>query len=119
MWRAEKGGSADFAAVEQFAHNQPGFDGFADTDVIGDQQPDYRLTQGHQQRYQLVGARFDGDIAERSERAGAVAHFKQQGIAQQHGGIVTAGQGRVWQRKGCRGDRFEFEPGYEGHDIFV
>jgi hypothetical protein len=37
--RAQHGHALDFAAVEQLACNQCAFDGLADTDVVGDQQP--------------------------------------------------------------------------------
>ena len=39
MRRAQDGEAVDLAAVDQLAQDQPGLDGLADADIVGDQQP--------------------------------------------------------------------------------
>ena len=62
--RAEDGGAEDLTAVEELTGDQAGLDRLADSDVIGDQEADRRLTKGHEQRDELVGPRLDGDAGE-------------------------------------------------------
>lgn len=81
VWGAEHGEALDLAAIDQLAHDQPGLDGLADTYVVGDQQADHWLAKGHQQRHQLVGTGFEGEIADGAERASPGAQLEQQGIA--------------------------------------
>jgi len=46
---------------QQFDCDEGRLDGLADADVIGDQQADGILPQGHQKGHELVGARLNGD----------------------------------------------------------
>lgn len=46
--RAEDGQAGDFAAIHEFACNQTGFNGLADTHVVGDQQTHRGQAQRHQ-----------------------------------------------------------------------
>ena len=62
--RAEHGQASRLAAVEQLAGDQAGFDGLADADVVGDQEPNRVELQRHQQRDELVGAGLDGELGE-------------------------------------------------------
>ena len=64
MWRAENGQPGNFAAVQQFTDDQAGLNGFAHPHVIGNQKTYGGQAQGHQQRDQLVAARFHGNVAE-------------------------------------------------------
>ena len=61
--RAQHGQPLGVALGEQLGGDQPGLDGLADADVVGDQQPHGVLAQRHHQRDELVGARLDGDAA--------------------------------------------------------
>jgi hypothetical protein len=88
--RAQHGHALDFAAVEHFARNQRAFDGLADADVVGNQQADRGLLQGHQQRHQLVGARLDCDVAEAAKGSGSAAQLELQRIQQQLAGRMVA-----------------------------
>jgi hypothetical protein len=110
VWRTQYGALRNLPTVEKLAKNESCFDGFADTDIIGDQQPHHRQTQCHQQWNDLVGAWFHGDVAEGTERTRAVAKFEVNGVAQEGGGLMAAVELRVGKRK-CRrlnGGEFEF-----------
>ena len=86
MRRADDGEALDLAAIEQLADDQAGFNGLADADVVGDQEPDRLLAERHEQRHQLVGTWLDAEIGERAERAGAGAQLEAHGIAQEQPG---------------------------------
>ena len=55
--------------------------------------------------YQLVGARLNGDVAERAEWPTASAQLQAQGIAQEQGGGMVASLVRVGPGKGGRLNR--------------
>ncbi|MDT4830407.1 hypothetical protein FQZ97_638700 [compost metagenome] len=118
VWRAEDGQAGDFATVHQFAGDQAGFDGLADTHVIGNQQAHRGQAQGHQQRHKLVAARLDSDVAEGAKRAGAGAQGQAQGIAQQQRGGVVAGACGIGPVEGGRFDGMQFQLG-DQRDAFV
>ncbi|MNF71527.1 hypothetical protein D3C84_534780 [compost metagenome] len=80
--RAEDGQAGDFATIHQFAGDQAGLDGLADTHVVGNQQAHGGQAQRHQQRHELVAARLHGNVAEGAERAGSGAQGQTQCIAQ-------------------------------------
>ena len=61
---AEDRETLDFLAVQQFFDNHQGFDGFADTNVVSNEQSDWILTQGHEQWDKLIGSGLDSDVAE-------------------------------------------------------
>jgi len=88
MRRAEDCEAVGLAAIDQLAQDQPRLDGLADTDIVGDQQPHDGQPQGHQQRYQLVGARLECHASGRPERAGAAPERQSQGLGQQPGTIL-------------------------------
>ena len=50
MGRAEYREAIDFGPVEKFAGDEDCFDGFADTDIVGDEQADWIEFQGEHQR---------------------------------------------------------------------
>lgn len=77
--RAKDGEARHFPTIHEFTHNQPGFNGFADTYVIGDQQTGDLLTQRHHQGHQLVHAGFYGDIAK--ERKGPAPERRRISMA--------------------------------------
>ena len=62
--RAQHGQAGDLTSVHQLPRNQPGFDGLADANVIGNEQPNGGQAQGHQQGYELVATGLHGDVAE-------------------------------------------------------
>jgi len=59
---------ARFASVQQLACNQTGFNGFADANIISDQQTDGIEPEGQQQRYKLIRAWLDGDTSKGAKR---------------------------------------------------
>ena len=89
--RAQHRHALDFAPVEHFAGYQCAFNRFADTYVVGNQQPHGRELHGHEQRHQLVGAGLYGDVAKAAEGASAAAQLELQGIHEQLAGRVVAG----------------------------
>ena len=62
--RAENGKPCDLAPLEELLGDQGRFHRLADTDVVGDQEPDRLETQSHQQRHKLVRTRLDANLAE-------------------------------------------------------
>jgi hypothetical protein len=58
--------------------------GLADADIIRDQQPHRRLPQGHDQRDELIRARYDGDAAEGAKRPRAGAQAQTRRIEEGH-----------------------------------
>jgi hypothetical protein len=116
--RAEDGAAGDFATVEEFSNNEPGFDGFSNSDVVGDEETDDRQAQGHQEWDQLVGAGLNGDVAEGAERAGSIAEFQVDGIAQKDGGLVAAVARWIRQREDGRFGWGEFQIRQDESDVF-
>ena len=109
MRRADDGQPFDLAPVEQFAGNQPRFDGLADAHIIGNQQPDDVLAQGHEQRHELIRPRLDGQVAEAAERASPGAEPEPQGVAHEQTRGLGAGFRRVRAGKGGRFRRDRFQ----------
>lgn len=119
MRRAEDGQAGDFAAIHQFAGDQTGLDGLADTHVVGNQQAHGGQAQRHQQRHGLVAARLHGNIAEGAERAGSGAQGQTQGVAQQQcGGVVACTHG-VGPGKGGGLDGVQFQLGNQGNAFVI
>ena len=59
--------TVDFAAVKQFAEDEPGFDRLADANIVGDQQANDRKPQRHENRHQLVSPGLYSDARGRAE----------------------------------------------------
>ncbi len=59
------------AAINQLAEDQAGFNGLADADVVGDQQPHHVEAERHQQWHQLIGAWLETQPCGRAEGPGA------------------------------------------------
>ena len=116
---AEHGHALDFAAVHQFAHDERGFDGLADADVVANQQAHGGQAQRHQQRHQLVGPRLHGDVAEAAEGAGAGAQLQAQGVTQQQRRAVVAGLGWVGGVELGRVQRLKLQFGQQRDDVVV
>ena len=85
MRRADDGQTGDFATIAKFAGDERGLNGFADTDVVRDEEPHGVLPQRHQQRHKLIRTRLNGDTGEATKRAGGGAHAQTRGFAQQTG----------------------------------
>lgn len=58
MRRTQHREAVGLATVDQLAENESGFDGFADADIVRDQQPHYGQSESHQKRNELVGSRL-------------------------------------------------------------
>ena len=80
----------NLAAIQQLAGNQSGFDGFSDTHIIGNQNPDRILFQGDQQRNQLIRPGVHSQPAKGSKGSGAGAKPQAHRIAKQITGVVVA-----------------------------
>jgi len=94
MRRAQHGQPPREPAIEQLARNHRRLDGFADTDIVGDQQPYRRLPQRHDQGDELVRPGHHRNAAERAERPRAGAQAQARRIEQGHdAGRVAAGGG--------------------------
>ena len=109
MWRAQHGEALDIAAVDQFAGDERGLDGLSDTNIIRDQQAHRFLLQSHQERYELVSPRLDGDLAKASERTGAPAKRQHKRVAQEQRGVMAGLLARLRSGERGVGDRFDFE----------
>lgn len=90
MGWAEYGEPVDLSTVQQFAGDQACLDGFADPDVVGDQDAHRVELEGHYERDKLVGTGLHGDLGERAERTCAGAEAELDGISQKTGGTVVA-----------------------------
>ncbi|MNZ26331.1 hypothetical protein D3C78_435190 [compost metagenome] len=119
--RAKHGEALDLTPVEHFPGDQPGLDGLADTHVVGDQQADHLVLQGHQQRHQLIGTGLDVDPPQATEGTGAGAQLEQQGIAQQQRGTLGAalGLGGLRQREGGRLRRLALQQGMDDDHVLI
>ena len=99
--RADHSDRADLTAVEQLAGDQQRLHRLAEAHLIGDQQPRDALLERHQQRHQLVSARFQGQVAEAAEWPGTGAELEQQGIAHQQGRALRTALAGIWPGEGC------------------
>ena len=97
----------DFASVAELARNEGGFDGFANANVIGDEQADGVLAERHQERDKLVRPRSNTDAAEAAERTGGGADAEASGVTEQAGGAIVARALRVGGWEFGRGDRLD------------
>jgi hypothetical protein len=40
MWRAKNSAAGDFATIKKFSNNETGFNGFSDSDIVGNEEAD-------------------------------------------------------------------------------
>ena len=73
MRQAKDRESLDDPAFEQFADDQQGFNRFANANVIGHEQTNRLVPQGHDERNYLVGARTERQLRQTAEQASAIA----------------------------------------------
>lgn len=66
--RTDHGNALYLAPIEQFTGNESRFDGLADADIVGNQEPQGIELERHQQRHKLVSTRLDRDVAEAAEQ---------------------------------------------------
>jgi len=115
--RAEDAQAADDAPLQQLAGDDESLDGLADADIVGDEQADRALAQGHEQRHELVGTGAHGDASQRPqgrgrfpegeagrlpEKAGAcgvpdIAGFRERKLGRLHALSREPGAGQVGQ----------------------
>ncbi len=108
--RAEDGGGADLAAVEELAQDERRLNGLADADVVGDEEADGIEPQGHQEGYELVGPGLDSDGSEGAEGSGGGAEAEAYGVAQEPTRAVVAELGvGIGEGEGVGDDFFEGE----------
>ena len=114
MGWAEDGEGLDLAPVDQFAQDESGLDGFADADVIGDEEAGDGLAQRHQERDELVGARLEREVGGRAEGARAAAEGQAERVGQEGGAELQGGGGVGRQGEGGGADTVrDFEGGVE------
>ena len=104
MGRTQDAEPGDFAAIEHFARDQTGFDGFADAHVVRDEQPDRVQLQRHEERHELIRARLHGETAEGPKRAGTGAEAEAHRITQQTARNKVAEIVLSRRGEGCRSD---------------
>lgn len=117
--RAEDGAAGDFVAIKELADDESGLDGFADADIVGDEEPDDGEPEGHEERNELIGSRFDGDVSEGPERAGAVAQTEVDGVAEERCALMISWAGGIRRRKESGRRRFGFEIREDEGDIVI
>jgi hypothetical protein len=83
MWGTQHSKTLDVATVEQFACNEGGLNGLADTNVIGDEQAYWIELEGHKERYELIGPGLDGDLPKAAKRARAATKREQECVTQE------------------------------------
>ena len=117
--RADHRDRADLTAIEQLAGDQQGFHRFAQTHLIGDQQPRHLLLECHQQRHQLVGARLQGQVSQAAERSCPGAQLQQQGIAHQQRRTLRTALAGIRPGEGGRGHVVALQGQKQGGDLLV
>jgi hypothetical protein len=83
--RAKNREGFDLATVDEFAQDESGFDGFTDTNVIGDEKTWHLKTQRHEERDELIDARLERKLGGGTKRAGTATERETQGIREQSG----------------------------------
>ena len=107
---AEDGEAGGVALVEELPGDQPGLQGLADADVVGDEQADRVEAERHEQGDELVGPGLDGDAGEGAERARPGAEPETERVAQEGAGAVVAHEVRVGESEAGRRHRFKRRP---------
>ena len=79
----EDGEAANLSVVQQFAHDEGGFYGLADTHVVGDKETDGRHLEGHKQGNELVGPGFHCNVAETAEGTCRRAELEPECVPQE------------------------------------
>ena len=102
MGRTEHCKPAGLAASQKLGGNQARLNGFANTNVIGNQHSGLGLLECHQKRHKLIWAGLNGNATKRTERPGTAANTQSHSISQQGTGAVVAGVGGIWHRKRSR-----------------
>src|SRR5690606_38372204 len=95
--RTDHGKALYLTPIEQFTGNESRFDGLADADIVGNQEPQGIELERHQQRHKLVSARLDRDVAEAAERNGSSAQFQTERIAKEKRCSLRARLARIGQ----------------------
>ena len=108
--QADDGEAFDLAPLQKLPDDQQRLDGLADADVVGDEQTNRLLTQSHDERHHLVGARAERKLGQSAEWSGAVAERQTGRIVEQSGRadiaeIGCAWRGEAWHRPADRSRR--------------
>ena len=88
--QTDHGETLDGAAFEHFADDEQGLDGFADADIVRDEESHGVLAERHDERHDLVGAGAEGEFGEGAEGAGAVAEGEAGRVVDEAGGADVA-----------------------------
>ncbi|WP_239992166.1 hypothetical protein [Rhodopila globiformis] len=95
--------------IHQLAQDQANLDCLADVGIICDEQPWHWQAKGHQQRYELVGPRFECKLRGRSEGICAATQRRMQCIREQCGLRLNCCGGVGRQIKSGRLNRNDFK----------
>jgi hypothetical protein len=109
--RAENGEGIDLATVHEFTQDEASFDGFPDTDIIGDEDAWHWEAQGHQERDELIDARLERKLSGGAERPCTTAEGKAHGIRKQSCFRLHGDSGIRWKVEAGGLDRAVFQPG--------
>ena len=99
MRRTDDSQPFDLATVDKLPRDQAGLDGFADANIVGDEEPDGVQLERHEQWHQLISAWLDVEITETPKGPGAGPEFQAKRIPQEEGRFLRTRLIRVRQVK--------------------
>ena len=91
--RAQDGEALDLASIHQLTKNEARLDRLAYADVIGDEKPNGRQAQRHEQRHELVSPWLEAEASSCAKRAGSASHRQVQRVGQQPCAVLGRGIG--------------------------
>ena len=83
MRQANHGETCHLSAFHHLAQDEKGFHGLADADIVGYQQADSVLPQGHHQWHDLISTGAKRELGQSPERAGPVAESQAGGVVEE------------------------------------
>jgi hypothetical protein len=87
--RAKHREALNVATIEKLARYERSFDGLTYANVVGNQEPNRVQLERHEQRHELISARFDGDLPEAAEGSSTTPERKHERVTQEERRIVT------------------------------
>src|SRR5262245_971460 len=91
MRRAQDRKAVRLAAVDQLAQDEAGFDRFADTDIVGDQESYDIEPERHQERHQLVSTGLETESSRGTKRPCTTPKRQPQRLGEKPGAVLGRG----------------------------